>query len=231
MDVDVIWSPQVSARFPELAICIGTINGVEIEKDNEPLRQLKKTVYGEVKAKYTVDALKDDLTVRAYRDFYWKLNIDPTKMRPSGEALLRRILHGSELPNISTVVDAYNLASVRTIVPISGFNKDLLNPPFQVRFVQSGEAFRGIGMTEPIALEENMLVLADAKQVLCVYPYRDSDFTKIAQKTRNVLVVGYGAPGISEQHLRNAVETTLEYMRQVARGEVETVKVFSCKPK
>ena len=231
MDMDVIWSSQVSARFPELAICIGTISRVKIEKNNELLRQLKKAVYDEARVKYNADGLKDDSTVRAYRDFYWKLNIDPTKIRPSGEALLRRVLHGSELPNKSTVVDAYNLASMKTIIPISGFDKDLLNTPFQVRFARSVETFTGIGMTEPIMLEENMLLLADAKQVLCIYPYRDSDFTKITEKARNVLIVGYGAPSIAEQQLRGAVETTIEYIRQVAQGETETVKVFSCKPK
>jgi DNA/RNA-binding domain of Phe-tRNA-synthetase-like protein len=231
MDVDVIWSPQVSARFPELATCIGTVKGVEIEKSNEQLRQLKNTVYGEVRGKYNVDGLKDDSTVRAYRDFCWKLNIDPTKTRPSGEALLRRVLHGSELPNISTVVDAYNLASMKTIVPISGFDKDLLSPPFQVRFAENNDTFTGIGMNEPMMLEGNMLVLADEKQVLCVYPYRDSDSPKITDRARNMLVVGYGAPGIGEQQLREAIETAVDYISQVARGEAEIVKVFSCKPK
>jgi DNA/RNA-binding domain of Phe-tRNA-synthetase-like protein len=231
MDGDVERSSQVCARFPELAICIGATNGVGIEKDNEQLRQLKKIVYDEVRAKHDVDTLKDDSTVRAYRDFYWKLNIDPTKTRPSGEALLRRVLHGNELPNISTVVDAYNLASMKTIVPISGFDRDLLNPPFQVRFARSKEAFTGIGIAEPMMLEQNMLVLADRKRVLCVYPYRDSDYTKITQKARNILVVGYGAPGIAVQQLRKTVQTTVEFIRLVAYGGTETVKVFSCKPK
>jgi DNA/RNA-binding domain of Phe-tRNA-synthetase-like protein len=129
MQIDLNWSSDVLAKFPELAICVGTITGIHNQKDNDQLRQLKKTVYKEVRAKYNVEALKNDPTVRAYRDFYWKLSIDPTKIRPSGEALLRRVLNGNELPSISTVVDAYNLASMQTIIPISGFDRDRLNPP------------------------------------------------------------------------------------------------------
>lgn len=72
--------------------------------------------------------LKDNPTVRAYRDFCWKLNMDPTKTRPLGEALLRRVLHAKQLPRISTVVDAYNLVSTKTMIPISGFDEDKLNP-------------------------------------------------------------------------------------------------------
>ncbi len=230
MEIEVNWSLQVSEKFPELAICMETVNGVRIEKDNEQLHSLKKIVYEEVRDKHGVDTLRNDPTVRAYRSFYWKLDIDPTKTRPSGEALLRRVLHGGELPNISTAVDAYNLASMKTIIPISGFNRDLLKPPFQIRFAKIGEAFIGIGMKVPIILTKKTLVLADEKQILCVYPYRDCDATKITEKSRNVLIVGYGSPGVTEPQLKEAVETTVNYIKQVAQGKTDTAKVFSCKP-
>jgi DNA/RNA-binding domain of Phe-tRNA-synthetase-like protein len=131
LQIYVNWNPEVSKRFPELFICVGVINNVRVEKENEHIKKLKRTVYEEVRAKYNIETLKNNPTVRAYRAFYWRLDIDPTKTRPSGEALLRRVLHGDELPHISTIVDAYNLASMKTIIPISGFDKGYLNPPFQ----------------------------------------------------------------------------------------------------
>ncbi|MEM2995484.1 MAG: phenylalanine--tRNA ligase beta subunit-related protein [Candidatus Bathyarchaeia archaeon] len=227
MQVSVAWTSEVSAKFPELSICIGTITNVKVAKKNEQIKSLKKSVYEEVKTKYTIETLKDNPTVRAYRDFYWRLGIDPTKTRPSGEALLRRVLHGGELPHISTIVDAYNLASMKTIIPISGFDLNRLNPPLQIRYAKTGETFMGIGMNKPLTLTDNMLVLADEKQVLSIYPYRDSDHTKITENTRDVLVVGYGAPGITHEQLREAVETTLSYIKLVSDGETEMVKVFS----
>lgn len=225
MQIDVIWSTEVLSKFPELAICMGTVSGVHNEKENDQLRQLKKVVHEEVKAKYNVEALKNNPTVRAYRDFYWKLDIDPTKTRPSGEALLRRVLNGNELPKISTVVDAYNLASMQTIVPISGFDRDQLNPPFQVRFAKN-EIFTGIGMDKPIVLTEKTLVLTDEKQVLCVYPYRDSDHTKITLRTQKTVIIGYGAPAIGQEQLKAAVEKTMGYIKHVSGGEIETISVF-----
>jgi DNA/RNA-binding domain of Phe-tRNA-synthetase-like protein len=231
MQIAVHWSAQVSAKFPDLTICMGIINGLRIEKDNQRLRELKKAVYSEVRAKYNIETLRDNAVVRAYRDFYWKLDIDPTKTRPSGEALLRRVLHGNELPNISTAVDAYNLASLKTIIPISGFDRNRLNPPLCVRFATSNETFIGIGMDKPITLTEKIMVLADEKQILCVYPYRDLDFTKISEQTRDAVVIGYGAPNVTEQRLKQSVETTLSYIRQVADGEVEIISVLSANPK
>jgi DNA/RNA-binding domain of Phe-tRNA-synthetase-like protein len=125
------------------------------------------------------------------------------------------------------VVDAYNLASTKTILPISGFDVDLLNQPFHVRFAKNGETFTGIGMDKPITLTEQMLVLADQKQVLCIYPYRDTDLTKITMQTRNAMIIVYGVPGIDEQVLKEAAETTLDYIRLVSQGKTGTAKVFS----
>jgi DNA/RNA-binding domain of Phe-tRNA-synthetase-like protein len=227
MQIHVNWSQDVSDRFPELAVCIGTITDVHNEKENERIEQLREAVYQEVKTKHNIETLKDNPTVRAFRDFYWKLGIDPTKTRPSGEALLRRVLHGDELPRISAVVDAYNLASTKTILPISGFDVDLLNQPFHVRFAKNGETFTGIGMDKPITLTEQMLVLADQKQVLYIYPYRDTDLTKITMRTRNAMIIVYGVPGIDEQVLKEAAETTLDYIRLVSQGKTGTTKVFS----
>lgn len=172
MQIPVNWGSDVAEKLPELAICVGAVTGVHNEKENPRIEQLKKALYEEVRAKHSIETLKDNPTVRACRDFYWKLGIDPTKTRPSGEALLRRVLHGDNLPCISTIVDAYNLASMKTIVPISGFDVDSLRPPLQIRFAGNDEAFTGIGMSKPLTLTDRTLVLADEEQVLCVYPYR-----------------------------------------------------------
>jgi DNA/RNA-binding domain of Phe-tRNA-synthetase-like protein len=225
--ITVYWCSEVASKFPQLAISIGTINGVVVERENAKIKELKRALYAEVKAQHNVEGLKENPVVRAYRDFYWRLGIDPTKIRPSGEALLRRVLHGGELPTISTAVDAYNLASMKTIIPISGFDRDTLHPPFNVRFAENGEPFTGIGMEKPMALTSNMLVLADSRKVLCIYPHRDADQTKITLNTKNILLVAYGAPGITHQQLEEAVKTALEYVRLCCGGEIETIKVFS----
>ena len=218
--------PEGLSKIPGIAHVYRHNQSGSCGKGKRANSEAQKTVFEEVRTKHNIETLKDNPVVRAYRDFYWKLDVDPTKTRPSGEALLRRILHGRKLPRISTVVDAYNLASTKTIIPISGFDKDRLNPPFQIRFAKNDETFTGIGMNKPMTLTDKMLVLADEKQILCIYPYRDSDHTKITEQTRNLLIVGYGAPRITEQQLNEAVETTISYIKLVSGGETETIKVF-----
>lgn len=231
MQLNIYWNEEVSKRFPQLSISVGVIKDISVEKENAKVQKLKKILFKEMRAKYRIEKLKDNPTVRAYRDFYWMLGIDPTKIRPSGEALLRRVLHGGEIPTISTAVDSYNLASLETIIPISGFDFDKLNLPFNVRYAENGECFMGIGMEKPLALTDKMLVLADSKQVLCIYPYRDANQTKITEQTKNVLIVGYGAPGINERQLKEAVEKALFYIKETCHGELGEIKVFNASSK
>src|SRR6185503_14705258 len=51
------------------------------------------------------------------RTLYKALGIDPTKTRPSNEALLRRVLKGESLYVVNTLVDALNLCSLRAQLP------------------------------------------------------------------------------------------------------------------
>jgi DNA/RNA-binding domain of Phe-tRNA-synthetase-like protein len=70
-----------------------------------------------------------------------------------------------------------------------------------------------------------MLVLTDEKQILSIYPYRDCDYTRITTETLNVMIVGYGAPGITQKQLTEAVEATLSFIKQVSGGESAAIEM------
>jgi DNA/RNA-binding domain of Phe-tRNA-synthetase-like protein len=53
----------------------------------------------------------------AVRTMYKKVGIDPTKTRPSNEALLRRVRKGDTLPRINAAVDVINWCSLEFQLP------------------------------------------------------------------------------------------------------------------
>ncbi len=171
-----------------------------------------------VKSRYTLENVKDDPGFRAYRDFFWSVGIDPTKTRPASEALVRRLLSGGKLPKINAAVDAYNLASALSGVPIAAFDADKLDGGLTMRFAREGEAFLGIGMKEPVALKPNQVILADLKKIVAIYPYRDSDGTKTTTGTRNVHIVSCGVPGIDKSRIIEAYGTCARYLKEYAGG-------------
>ena len=165
----------------------------------------------ELRGRYSLDALKDDPLVRAYRDFYWRIGVDPTKTRPSSEALVRRALRG-RWPRINPVVDAGNIASARFMVPIGLYDMDRFVPPLELRLSRGGEVFRPIG-GEPEELPEGLPVLVDAEgRVLHLYPHRDSVETMVRPETSRVLVLAAGVPGVPAEKLVAAVREVLRLL-------------------
>ncbi|MCP8321743.1 MAG: hypothetical protein H3Z52_12515, partial [archaeon] len=51
-----------------------------------------------------------------------------------------------------------------------------------------------------------------------IYPYRDADESKLNEKTRNVLLMVCGVPGISNESLINAKNIAIEYITKFCGG-------------
>ena len=172
-----------------------------------------------VRRRLSIESLKDHPVVRAYRDFYWRIKIDPTKTRPSSEALARRVLAGRPFPRINNVVDGGNLASLETLIPIGLYDVDRVESlTLKIRLSRGGEVFRPIGGGEEV-LREGMVILASNGQVLHLYPHRDSVETMIREDTRRVLVLAAGVPGVGEDLVGEAAAKTVEYILTFAGGE------------
>ena len=192
---------ELKARFPDLTASIFHIKDVKIQKRDAELENFKVEIMRQVREEYEIDSVKDQPIFRAYRDFFWRVRIDPTKNRPAAEALIRRILGGRTIPRINTLVDAYNLASIKSRIALATFDADKLEGDLLMRFAGEGEEFLGIGMEKPLVLKGGEIVISDDEKLVAVYPYRDADNTKVTEETENVTIVVCGAPGISEETL------------------------------
>ena len=210
---------ELKARFPDVTAYILHIKDMKIRRRNAELEKFKVEVMRQVREEYDLDSVKDQPIFRVYRDFFWRVGIDPTKNRPAAEALIRRILGGKALPPINTLVDAYNLASIKSRIALATFDTDKLEGDLLMRFAEEGEQFLGIGMEKPLILKGGEIVVSDDEKLVAVYPYRDADNTKVTEETENVTIVVCGAPGIKEETLENASQVALEYIMRFCDGE------------
>ena len=82
--------------------------------------------------------------VSAVRTMYKRVGIDPTKTRPSSEALLRRVRKGEPLPRVNAAVDVCNWCSVETQVPYGLYDLDRVEGDVVLRLGTAGEEYAGI---------------------------------------------------------------------------------------
>jgi DNA/RNA-binding domain of Phe-tRNA-synthetase-like protein len=115
------------------------------------------------------------------RELYRRFGLDPTRVRPSSEALLRRLKKGEPLPRVNSLVDVANALSVQLQVPVGLYDLDKVKgDELVLRLGADGEGYTGIGK-ERVNLAGRICV-ADAEGP-CGNPSADSGRTMITTET------------------------------------------------
>lgn len=217
----LVLDEEVRERFPDLRVLLAELDNLRVLPRSDELEGFKSEAYERIRSRFSLDSLRGHPIIRAYRDFFWRIGIDPTKIRPASEALLRRILGGRGLPTINTLVDAYNLASAEACIALAAFDADRIEgDELRMRLARSGETFLGIGMDKPRILRGGEIVVSDSKRLIAIYPYRDADYSKVTLETRRVYLMTCGVPGISLEKLREAEELASKYIQRFCSEEL-----------
>ncbi len=125
---------------------------------------------------------------QAVREMYRSVGIDPTKIRPSNEALLRRVRRGDPFPRVNSLVDAVNLSSLQCQLPYGVYDRAALSGAIAVRLGRDGEVYDGIRKdTVHVA---GRLTVADDRGPFG-NPTSDSARAMVTTSTSDVLVVIY----------------------------------------
>ena len=180
------------------------IEGIEVRAPGVSLTSRIEYLVEEFRSRFrSVEDLLAHPHVKAYRSMFWRMKIDPTKTRPSPEALARRVLRGAGLPSINNIVDAGNAASLQSLVSIGLYDMDKINPPLTIKIADGG-VFEPIGGKNVDA--KGLLVVQDSSgTIIHVYAHRDSRRTMVTGSTKRLLAIAYGAPGIDANSLKDAL--------------------------
>ena len=165
-----------------------------------------------LRATETTESIKQQPAIVATRDAYRACGKDPSRYRPSAEALRRRLLRGLELYRIDTLVDLINLVSLRTGYSIGGFDADkIVGTDLCLGIGRADEPFEGIGRG---ALNiEHMPVIRDAIGGIGT-PTSDHERTKMDVGTTHILAIINGYSG--SEGLHEAAEMTVDLLQRHA---------------
>lgn len=151
------------------------------------LAALQAEVIGGVREELEVSSLATHPTVAALRRLFRAAGCDPTRYRPSSEALLRRILKGNDPPSIHPLVDLNNCLSLRLAVPCCVTAEGIIDPPLVFRAGREGESYESL--RGPFNLAAKPL-LADAAGPLDA-PITGSQRGKVRPETRAAWLTAY----------------------------------------
>jgi DNA/RNA-binding domain of Phe-tRNA-synthetase-like protein len=154
----------------------------------------------------------------AVRAMYRRIGLDPTKRRPSSEALLRRVRKGEPLPRINSLVDVCNWCSLEFQLPYGLYDLSHVSGGIVLRLGHDGESYPGIRKDDVHV--GGRIALADDEGAFG-NPSSDSARTMVTTATTRALLVVFAPSELDPPTVDRVVRTTSSRARDYCGG-VET---------
>ncbi len=215
-------SLKLSAEvYPRLCCGVLVLGQVQVSSNEGAALETKEAAV-RLKAKY------EGLTPAAIsglapaRTLYKSFGMDPSRHRPSSEALLRRALKGKDLFHINSAVDSCNLASLDFLLPVGMYDLELIQGNVEVRVGLPGDSYAGIRKGQ-----------VNIGQRLSLYdeqgpfgsPTSDSARTCVEEKATRILAVIFGPAGYPELKMQ---ENLTHFTDLFARHCAATTVIREC---
>jgi DNA/RNA-binding domain of Phe-tRNA-synthetase-like protein len=179
----------------------------------------------EATARHLGSAATLEPVISAVRSMYRRLGIDPTKTRPSSEALLRRVRKGEGLPRVNSLVDICNWCSVETQLPFGLYDAGRIEG--DVVALRTGAVDEGYaGIRKDWVNVAGRLTLADDRGPFG-NPTSDSARTMVTLATRHVLFVIFSPPAVLDARER-AVALTASRMVEFTGAPMRRCEPSTC---
>jgi DNA/RNA-binding domain of Phe-tRNA-synthetase-like protein len=147
--------------------------------------------------------------ITAVRAMYKRVGLDPTKTRPSSEALLRRVRRGDSLPRINSMVDVCNWCSLEFQLPYGLYDASRIEGDVELRIGREGESYPGIRKDDVNV--GGRITLADTQGPFG-NPTSDSARTMVTTSTTRALLVVFAPREFEERRLRLVLDSTSSRM-------------------
>lgn len=144
----------------------------------------------------------DDAVRAAVRDLLRHGGFKPTgRSKPASEYLLKAAAEGA-LGSINSAVDACNVASLHSGLPISVVDLDRARPPFRVAVAPPGASYV-FNASEQVIDLGGLVCLFD-QEGPCANAVKDAQRTKTQADTRRTLSVIWGCKALGDRAERTA---------------------------
>jgi len=196
--------------LPETRLCCIQCD-VQIHTGHDNLNREISSITKDIQTRYSVEDISQIPTIKETKDAYRVLGKDPSRYRPSAEALTRRVVQGKGLYRINNVVDHLNLVSLQSGFSIGGYDQDKIAGNIQFGIGEKDEPYEAIGRG---SLNIENLALFRDDQGAFGSPTSDSLRTMVTDQTNRFLMIIIDFR--NNRMLEDARELSIDYLERFA---------------
>ena len=153
-----------------------------------------------VKKKYSEKNWRKDPIFSGYVRLHDKYS-QRQGLKSTSEKLIELILKRESVPNINTLVDIYNVVSAYTGISIGAHDLNEITGDVCLEVLKEDIEFEVIGGGKYDIARKGEYSYVDEKGILCRLDIKQSERTKVTEKTQEVLVIFQGHECLREETL------------------------------
>lgn len=185
--------------------------------------ELEKTKSGFVR-EFLLENLSKNKIVKAYEELYRKVGVDIKQPMKVFQEMAKK---SKRIPTINTVVDAYNLISMKTKVSMGAHDIDKIRGDVRLKIADGNEKYMPLGQKKPEPIKKGEYVVADDEGVMCKLEVRQGDHTKIEKSTKNILLYAQGNRETSDKYVESSLKEACDLVTKFSGGTYEIFKPSS----
>jgi DNA/RNA-binding domain of Phe-tRNA-synthetase-like protein len=215
---------EVFRMFPQFCRGIVVAAGTDNSRSCPELEKLLQEEQEKMRQDSTID-LATHPRLAAWKEAYRQFGSNPNKFTPSIVFLTKQVKAGKTVRSISPAVDAFNLISIRHVIPCGGDDMDSVEGDVTLGRAASDETFAPIFKPEEIEHPEPgevIYVNRRTKKILCRrWNWRNADFSKMTPETRNLAINVDGMlPTIGREEIEEAAEELKQLLVKFCGGDI-----------
>jgi len=212
-----MWSLETDLPV-KLAIIF--ISNVKVDTGHAAFKQIN-LLSASCYAKYQGTPISQIPGVQHARSFFRAIGIDPTKRRPSSEALLNRALKNKELYSVNSLVDVGNWCSLDFLLPICVYDADKITGRVTIRTGKAGESYTGLNNNE-VHLHDRYCIADELGPFGS--PMTDSLRTAVSVNTRNTVLIIFAPGDYDKKLLSEQANTFAARVVDICGGTVKNIE-------
>ena len=213
----IVVDPQIKANFPDARIGWMLVD-LNVQESHPYAEELKTTLAAVLAQRgITEENLTSHPDIARWREVFRSMGVKPNKYKSTVEALVKRVLKGQNMWDISSVVDVYNCVTVLTFLALGAFDTAHIDGDVVLRYAKEGETFLPLGSEEEvIPTDTRQIVYADDSKIISwLWCYRDTRLTGVTLETKEALFIIDTAFTLQTMSVQEGMALLSEHLQKI----------------
>jgi len=217
----IIIDQEIFNQFPSFKRGVIIVNNINNFAENAEIDRLLKNAISTATLNNNLDT---DL-LKGWDDVHRQFGSNPNKFPPSIKSLIKRIQKGGELPFINSTVALFNYISIKYLLPCGGDDVEMIKGNLMLGFSSGDENFVSLGSKVQEHPDNGEVIYFDDQtlNVMCRrWNWRNSDFTKITEYSKRLVINIDGVAGASKPLIEEASDELAILLKTYCDARVAT---------